>query len=283
MRIVVFGAKGQLGRDLIRVLASEHSVAGFDLPEADICEPGAALGILRDTGADCVVNAAAYTDVEKAEDDPETAFRVNESGAGLVARAAAEVGAPVVYYSTDFVFDGSARTPYQPEDPPNPLSVYGQSKLAGELATRMANDNHYILRTAWLYGPGGNHFVEKILAAAARRPSLRVVDDETGSPTHTWDLARATRALIGTGRFGTYHAVNRGHCTRRVFAEEILRLAGKTTPVEPCSASEYPVKAPRPAFGALDPASLEAATGAPMRTWQEALAHYFEREAPATG
>jgi dTDP-4-dehydrorhamnose reductase len=277
MHTLVFGVKGQLGRDLAKVFARESEVSGCDLPELDIADASQVNGIVADTRPDLVINAAAYTDVEGAEDERDAAFRVNELGARTVASAAAASDVPVVYYSTDFVFGGTKTTPYEPGDPIAPLGVYAESKAAGELATREANPAHFIVRTAWLYGPGGNNFVEKILRAAVSRRTLNVVKDEVGSPTQTLDLAEATAALCRTTAFGIYHAVNAGSCSRFEFALAILALARIDTPVEPCPASDYPSKAPRPAYSVLATEALEQVSGYRMRPWEEALEEYITR------
>jgi dTDP-4-dehydrorhamnose reductase len=277
MRTLIFGCKGQLGRDLMRVFQRECVVEGHDLPEVDIADETALQPIVERFGPDLLVNAAAYTDVERAEDDIARAFLANETGARNIAELAAYHNIPVVYISTDYVFDGTKGAPYVPADPIAPLGVYGKTKAAGEHATAVANPHHFILRTAWLYGPGGNNFVEKVLRAAESRPELRVVDDEVGSPTHTLDLAEATLALAKTQAYGTYHVVNTGSCSRYEFAKTFLGLADISTPVSPCASSEYPTKAPRPAYSVLDTTSLTAASGHAMRPWQEALAHYMER------
>lgn len=277
MRTLVFGDKGQLGRELVALFAGEGEAEGHDLPELDIAAPGAARDAVAAFRPDLVINAAAYTDVDGAEDNPGEAFRVNETGARLAAAAAADRGVPVVYYSTDYVFGGAKKSPYAPEEPVAPVGVYACSKAAGEVVTRLASRNVFIVRTAWLYGPGGNNFVEKILRAAASRPTLKVVDDEVGSPTYTRDLAEATLALARTTAYGTYHAVNAGACSRFEFATAILRLAGLDTPVSPCASTEFPMKARRPAYSVLDSAQLERVTGYVLRPWQEALRDYMSR------
>ena len=282
MRTLIFGAGGQLGRDLITVFKSGGEAQGHDLPAVDITDDSQVYPLVTQYGPDIIVNAAAFTQVDQAEDELEAAFMTNESGARNLAEIAAHHEIPIVYFSTDYVFDGTADTPYKPDDPMAPLGVYGKSKAAGEAATRKANPRHFIVRTAWLYGPGGNNFVEKILRAAASRPSLRVVEDEVGSPTHTLDLAEVTYYLARTHAFGAYHAVNSGACSRYEFAREILKLAESRTAVEPCAASEYPSKAPRPAYSVLDTAKIEEATAHPMRSWQKALAHYMERRESRT-
>lgn len=254
-----------------------HEVCALDLPELDIAAASSISAAVAGFNPDCIINAAAYTDVEGAETHREDAFRINAGAAGLVAEEAARAGIPVLHYSTDFVFDGTKCTPYETDDPIAPVSVYGESKADGEAAVRAATPRHFIVRTAWLYGPGGNNFVEKILRAAASRPALTVVDDEIGSPTHTWDLAGATAALLATDAYGTYHAVNAGVCSRFEFARAIVRLGGLTTPVEPCDSSRFPTLAKRPAYSVLSNRKLEAATGCIMRPWEDALRHYVER------
>lgn len=277
MRTLIFGGKGQLGRDLVRRFGGLGAVQGLDLPEMDIADSAMVTSAAERFKPDLVVNAAAFTDVERAEDEREAAFRVNEQGARYVAEAAGRAGAPVVYYSTDFVFAGGKSSPYEVDEPVAPHGVYAESKAAGEAATRDACPRYFIVRTAWLYGPGGNNFVEKILRAAESRPSLRVVSDEVGSPTHTYDLAEATAALAATESYGIYHAVNQGACSRCEFAQAIIEQAGLGTPVEPCEAAEYPSKAPRPDYSVLSTARLAEATGYVMRPWRDALTHYMQR------
>ncbi|HOJ34462.1 MAG TPA: dTDP-4-dehydrorhamnose reductase [Candidatus Hydrogenedentes bacterium] len=277
MQTVIFGARGQLGKDLMQVFATHGDVAGYDLPEVDIADLPAVERILSQDKPDLVVNAAAYTDVEGAETHPEEAFRVNELGARTVATAAKKIQAPVVYYSTDFVFSGEKRIPYEPDDPTNPAGVYAQSKRAGEIATLENNPRAYIVRTAWLFGPGKNNFVEKIIHAASTRPELRVVEDEIGSPTYTRDLAEATYLLCQTNQFGIYHAVNAGWCSRYEFAVAIVQAVGSPTTVHPCKSSERPSPVRRPSYSVLSNARLEAVTGHKMRPWQEALQEFLIR------
>lgn len=277
MRTLIFGAGGQLGRDLTDVFAAAGPVTGYTHLEIDVSESHAVRTAVAESGPDLVLNAAAYTDVEGAEDDPPAAFRTNEHGAQCVAEACAAVNCPLIYFSTDFVFDGGKRIPYEPDDPIAPKGVYAQSKAAGEAATRETCSKHFIIRTAWLYGIGGNNFIEKILRAAQTRPLLRVVNDEVGSPTYTVDLAGAALALSATTAYGTYHAVNAGYCSRFEYASVILRLVGLSIPIEPCSAAEFPSKAPRPAYSVLSNAKLEAVCGYRMPPWEDALARYLKR------
>ena len=280
MRVLILGARGQLGRELEAHFGAANDIVGCDLPEFDITNRDQVFETVAAARAELVVNAAAYTDVERAESEPDAALRCNAAGAGHAAAASAAVGVPVVYYSTDFVFDGTSDTPYTEETGfPDlvPLSMYGRTKLLGESATRSENANHFIIRTAWLYGPGGNNFVEKILAAAKTRPELRVVSDEIGCPTHTWDLAEATLALCKTDVPGTYHFVNGGSCSRYDLARAALELAGIGTPVHPCLAAEFPTAARRPARAVLSTEKYTKATGRVPRPWRDALAHYIQR------
>ena len=277
MNIVIFGAKGQLGRDLVATFAESGTVHPYDLPELDIADASAVDDVLGKQTPDLVINAAAYTDVEAAEDNETAAFGANETGARNIAGAAARIGAPVVYYSTDYVFGGKKNSPYEIDDMIAPIGVYGRSKCAGEVATREHNGKHYIVRTAWLYGLSGNCFPEKIIRAASERPELKVVDDEIGSPTHTLDLAEATLHLTRTDAFGIYHTVNEGSCSRYTFAKRILEFAGIATPVNPCSSAEFETKAERPQYSVLSNAALETASGHRMRSWEDALEHYMKR------
>ncbi len=277
MRVLIFGNAGQLGRDLMKVFSVDAQVTGYDLPGVSIADPAAVHECVVRDKPDLVINAGAYTNVEGAEDNAAEAFRINEGGARIVAETTRAAGLPIVHISTDFVYDGTKRTPYAPTDKPNPLSIYGKSKLAGDEAVRAANPKHFILRTAWLYGPGGNNFVEKIIGAAKKNPSLKVVSDEIGSPTHTWDLAEACRSVAGTHAYGLYHAVNAGATSRDKFAKKILELAGINTLVNSCSSGEFPVKAARPAYSVLSTATLEAASGYRFRPWEDALNHYLSR------
>lgn len=278
MRTLIFGSKGQLGRDLLQVFSRRGETLGFDLPELDIANSTLVRAVASDFRPDAIINAAAYTQVDDAEDDRDGAYRANEEGARAVAQVASERECPLVLISTDYVFDGTASTPYEPDAPESPLGVYGASKAAGEAATRAeCPARHIILRTAWLYGPGGNNFVEKILALAADRPELKVVSDETGSPTHTLDLAWAAEAALAAKAYGTHHAVNSGWCTRLDFARAIIELAGLDTRLKPCKSSEFPSKAQRPAYSVLSTRTLEEATGHKMRAWQDALRDYMER------
>jgi len=258
----------QRGRSFFAPVESE-----FDITSAqEVSRVVTSFAALHPGGV--LVNAAAYTNVERAEDDPETAFAVNRTGARLLAHAAARAGMPFVHVSTDFVFDGTKDGPYTEEDEPNPLSVYGVSKLAGERVVLAANPTALIVRTAWVFGPDGTNFPVKILERARGSIAITVVNDEVGSPTYTLDLAAGILGLADAGARGTYHLAGSGSCTRDEMAREVLRLAGlDAVKVMPVPASTFPSKAARPANSVLD-CSKAAAVGVTMPDWHDALARF---------
>ena len=278
---LIAGAGGMLGTALQRVLVAGG--ATIDAPaEAgfDICDPVAVKHRVSEFAeklapdqAGVLVNAAAYTNVERAEDEPERAYLVNEHGAALLARAAREAGLGFVHVSTDFVFDGRKEGPYAECDDPCPLSVYGVTKLAGEIAVAAEDPDALIVRTAWVFGPGGVNFPAKILDAARTRPSVQVVTDEMGSPTYTLDLASGIIGLVSAGAGGLFHLAGSGSCTRYELAAETLRLAGVDTPIEPVTSDAFPTKAARPRNSVLDCAKASG-FGVEMPEWHDALARF---------
>ena len=273
MRIVVTGAEGQLGRSLQQAL-SGNDLFLVDLPEHDVTERRIA-GTIAESQPDLVIHAAAMTDVDGCERDPDLAFKINAVGTRNVADACRLCDAALLYVSTDFVFDGTKGEPYLELDEPNPVCVYGRSKLAGELLVRELLTRCYIVRTAWLYGKGGRNFVTKILELAAHRDELSVVTTEVGSPTYAPDLAAAIARLIEYPLYGTYHLVNEGSCSRFEFAEKILDFAGKgSLALHP--AQQYERVATVPANAALRNTSASARFGITLRPWQEALRAYFD-------
>lgn len=274
MRMVLTGHKGQLGRALLPLLAG-HEVAGVDLPEYDITDRGALRAAIRDFRPDLILHPAAMTDVEGCARNPDLAYRVNGMGTQNVALAAAEVGAEMLYVSTNEVFDGQATEPYHEWAPRNPINAYGRSKLAGEWYVQNLLTRFYIVRTAWLYAPGGRNFPHRILQLADERGSLKVVADEVGNPTYVVDLARAIAALIETHAYGVYHAVNAGAASRYDFAREILRLSGRESiPVEPLALAEFQRASTPPAYAPLAN-NAAAALGITFRPWQAALAEFL--------
>ncbi len=271
MRIFLTGATGQLGVALQRVLGDQHLVAPPEA-DADITDTSIVSRIV-DARPDVVIHAAAYTDVDGAEANPDRAYAVNAGGSRNVAHGATKASARLVAISTDYVYDGTKPTPYVEDDPVAPLSVYGASKLAGEREVLAVVPDALILRTAWLYGEGKN-FVRTIIRLAGERSELRVVSDQLGSPTSADDLARAIRATLATPASGVYHAVNAGSCSWHEFAVTILRLAGLDRRVVPILSAELARPAKRPARAVLDCSKL-ATLGILMRPWQDALADYL--------
>ena len=271
--ILVIGANGMLGHDLMQVL--EGDVRGLDLPEVDITSLESVRRVLLTLKPRIVINAAAYTDVDGCESDVEQAMAVNGEGVGLLALTAREIGAKLVQISTDYVFNGHKGAPYVEDDPQEPLSIYGESKLAGELNAAMAPE-FLIVRTQWLYGIHGRNFVETMLRLAAERSELAVVDDQVGSPTFTKDLAAAIKVLLAKGCSGTYHAVNSGFCSWNEFARAIFAEEGLPVTVNSMSTADLNRPARRPLYSTLDCCKLERDTGYRSRHWREALREYLQ-------
>lgn len=270
MRFVVVGASGMLGQDLVTLAQrSFEDVVALDRAEVDITDPDATLAGLA--GADVVVNCAAYTAVDPAEQDEATAFTVNAVGAANVARAARAHGARVVYVSTDYVFDGAAGEPYAEDAPLAPRSAYGRTKAAGEWATRAEAPDHLVVRTAWLYGARGACFPKTIARLAAERGGLDVIDDQVGQPTWTVDLADLVlRLLSADAPAGTYHGTSSGRTSWHGFAQAAVATAGMDPEiVRPTTSEKFVRPAPRPAFSVLGHGALEAAGVEPIGDWAE--------------
>jgi len=270
--ILVIGANGMLGQDLMKVL--EGDVRGLDLPDVDITSLESVRRVLLTLKPKIILNAAAYTDVDGCEANVEQAIAVNGEGVGLLALTAREIGAKLVQISTDYVFDGSKGAPYLEDDPVGPLSIYGESKLAGELNAAMAPE-YLIVRSQWLYGAHGKNFVETMLRLAGDKSELAVVDDQIGSPTWTYDLALAIKALLEKGCCGTYHAANSGFCSWNEFAKAIFDEEGLPVTVNGMTTKELNRPANRPLYSTLDCSKLARDTGFNSRGWREALKDYL--------
>jgi dTDP-4-dehydrorhamnose reductase len=280
-RFLIAGAGGMLGSALVEAIA-ERGGEAVAPPEAafDITDPDIVAHIVREfaeasDAPGVLLNAAAYTNVEGAEDEPDLAYLVNETGPRLLAEAAAASGVRFVHVSTDFVFDGEKGAPYVETNEPNPLSVYGASKLAGERAVLAADPDALVVRTAWSYYERGVNFPRKILELAARLDEFKVVTDERGSPTYIPDLARGIIALVGAGAQGVFHLTGAGACSRFELATELLRLVGSEARVVPTTTASFPTKASRPRNAALD-CGKAAALGVVMPAWQDGLARFAE-------
>ncbi len=281
---LVLGCRGMLGRDLMEALEARRlygQVIGGDWPEVDIADPRSIESFLAGRNPAVLFNCAALTDVDGCEGQRERAFAVNAEGAGHVAACAAALGAKCIHLSTDYVFDGRKRSPYVEEDLPAPLSVYAQSKLAGERRVAERGKDWAIARTAWLYGRGRRNFVDNMLRLARERDEVSVVTDQVGSPTWTRDLATALIALAQSPARGIFHAANSGACSRFELVQFILKVAGLDTRLVPVRSSAFPRTARTPAYCALDAGKLARETGCAMRPWQEALALYLRTESPA--
>ncbi|HED65604.1 MAG TPA: dTDP-4-dehydrorhamnose reductase [Planctomycetes bacterium] len=290
-RVLVTGAAGMLGSELLLTAPDGVHPIGTDLRAAPDGNPAVEIVGVDLTSAREVdelvasllplagiLHPAAYTAVDRAEEESELAHRVNAVAAGNLARAAARHGIPMVLVSTDFVFDGTAREPYRPEDPVAPLGVYGRTKYEGEERCRAEHpEGLAVVRTQWLYGPRGQHFPGTILRLAEERDELRVVSDQVGSPTSTLELAPALWDVLVLGGRGTYHAACEGEASWYDFAAAAVELAGRKTTVHPCTTEEFPRPAPRPAYSVLDSSRLAALRGKPLAPWREALATFLNR------
>jgi len=272
LKILITGKDGQLGWELQRSLAGLGDVIATNRREFDLCDSNAIRRTVRKTGPDVIVNAAAYTAVDNAESEPDVAMQVNAIAPGILAEEAKLLGALLVHYSTDYVFDGSKKSPYKEEDTPNPLSVYGRSKLKGEQAIVASECRHLIFRTSWVYSSRGRNFFLTILKAAREKPELRVVDDQFGAPTSSLALAEATaRALQVRAAQGLYHMTAGGRTSWFGFAQMILRSAAISTPLAPIPSDQYPAKATRPRNSVLDNSRLKEAFGISLPDWENQL------------
>jgi dTDP-4-dehydrorhamnose reductase len=274
--ILVVGANGMLGQDLMALLGDRAE--GVDIGDIDITSPESVLSVIGARKPDVVINCAAYTDVDGCESNTETAMSVNGEGVGYLAMACRDIGALLVQVSTDYVFDGGKGTPYVEDDAPHPLSVYGESKLAGEMNAAFTPE-YLIVRTQWLYGLHGKNFVETMLRLGAEKDELTVVDDQIGSPTWTVDLARAIIALIDSGCRGIYHAANAEYCSWNDFARAIFEEAGLTVSVKPMTTTELNRPARRPLYSTLECGRLAADTGFQPQPWRSALRDYLKLRA----
>lgn len=281
MKLLVTGAAGMLGRDVMLAAGNAgHEVVGYGRAELDVTDPAGLERKFDLERPDVVINCAAWTDVDGAEEAEEAAFAVNGSGAGHVAAAAAKLKATVLHVSTDYVFDGAKRAPYVESDQPAPLSAYGRTKLAGEEAVVAANKRHFVVRSAGLYGIGGRNFVETMLQLAEARNEVTVVRDQVGSPTYTWHLAYGIVRLIEGIEYGIHHMAASGQCSWYEFAREIFEQASVECRVLSITSEEFGAAAPRPAFSALV-SQREHAIRLPG--WQDGLAGYLAQRKAQEG
>jgi dTDP-4-dehydrorhamnose reductase len=283
MRILVTGAAGLLGTAVVRAATARgHRTIGLTRAQLDVTDGKAVAASVERHRPDAVVHCAAYTAVDRAETEPDVAMAVNRDGARNVAAAAAACGARTLYVSSDYVFDGTSRRPYRPDDATGPESSYARSKLAGEEAVRAAADTSIVARTSWLYG-GASGFVPAILRRASRGEPLRIVDDQRGRPTWAPEAARALVDLLERNARGVWHVAGGGECTWIELAREAVRLAAYSVPVQPISTAEYGAPARRPAYSVLDLEATERLLARRMVDWRISLEQYVRLEWSAPG
>jgi dTDP-4-dehydrorhamnose reductase len=279
LKILVTGSGGMLGTDVVRAAEFvNHEVVGLAHGDLDITDRASVERLLLEERPDVVINCAAYTNVDGAEEDLSGAMDGNAEGARFVAAAAAEVGAKVVYPSSDYIFDGSKSEPYVESDEPRPQSIYAQSKLAGEHETAEANPRHFVARSAWLFGTSGRNFVEAMLALARDHGEVRVVSDQVGCPTYTAHLADALVRLSASDAYGIHHLASQGACSWFEFAQEIFRQAGVECRVLSCTSDEFGRPAPRPHYSVL---GTERSDAIYLPHWKEGLASYLSERSVA--
>lgn len=283
MKILVTGAKGQLGHDLMNELAKRGIEAvGVDVQEMDITDAAACGRVIRQVSPDAVIHCAAYTAVDAAEDNLELCRKINAEGTRNIARVCGELDIKMMYISTDYVFNGQGERPWEPDDHREPLNVYGLTKYEGEIAVEQAVKKYFTVRIAWVFGIGGKNFIKTMLRLGKEKGAVSVVNDQFGSPTYTYDLARLLVDMIQTEHYGRYHATNEGICSWYEFACEIFKQAGmdqvKVTPVDSAS---FAAKAKRPANSRMSKEKLTEKGFLRLPTWQDALSRYLkELEAP---
>lgn len=277
MKVLVTGANGQLGYDVVEELQKrEISCYGATRQDFDFTDFFAAENFIKNYEPDVVIHCGAYTAVDKAEDEPDLCFLVNEQGTRNMAKICKLIDAKMVYISTDYVFDGNKETPYEVDDIPNPQNIYGKSKLAGEQAVKGILNKYFIVRISWVFGKHGNNFVKTMLRLGKERKEISVVNDQVGNPTYTVDLAVLLCDMLQTEKYGVYHATNDGYCSWAEFAEEIFKISGTDVAVKRILSSEYPVKAKRPLNSKLSKIKLYENNFQPLRLWKEALLSYVK-------
>lgn len=277
MKILVTGVKGQLGYDVVRELEKRGLEAvGVDIEEMDITDAESVEKVLKETAPDAVIHCAAYTAVDAAEEQEEICRRVNADGTRNIAKMCSKLDIKMVYISTDYVFDGQGTRPWEPEDERQPLNVYGQTKYEGELAVQELLEKYFIVRIAWVFGVNGKNFIKTMLRLAETNKRITVVNDQYGSPTYTYDLARLLVDMILTEEYGVYHATNEGICTWYEFACEIFKQAGIDMEVVPVTAAEYQAKAKRPENSRMSKEKLTENGFDRLPPWQDALKRYLE-------
>ncbi|HIT41643.1 MAG TPA: dTDP-4-dehydrorhamnose reductase [Candidatus Caccovicinus merdipullorum] len=283
MKVLVTGVKGQLGYDVVKECEKRGIEAiGVDVEEMDITDAAACERVITEAKADAVIHCAAYTAVDAAEDNEDLCRKVNAEGTRNIAEVCRKLDIKMMYFSTDYVFNGQGERPWEPDDPREPLNVYGQTKYEGELAVQELLEKYFIVRIAWVFGVNGKNFIKTMLRLGRERGAVSVVDDQIGSPTYTYDLARLVVDMIQTDRYGIYHATNEGLCSWYEFACQIFKAAGmnqvKVTPVD---STAFPAKAKRPHNSRMDKSKLAENGFEPLPSWEDALERYLKEILPA--
>jgi len=278
MKILVTGARGQLGYDVVKELSHRNIPhKGIDFDDCDITDKDAVFTTIEEYAPTAVIHCAAYTAVDKAEDEPELCREINEDGTRNIAKACKLINAKMIYISTDYVFPGTGNNFYKPTDTAGPLSVYGKTKLAGEKAVQETLNKYFIVRISWVFGENGNNFVKTMLRLGKERDTLNVVCDQIGSPTYTADLAPLLCDMAASEKYGVYHTTNEGVCSWSEFAQEIFLQAGLDVVVNPISSCEYPTKAVRPLNSRMDKSCLEESEFRRLPGWKDALCHFISK------
>jgi len=277
MKVLVTGVKGQLGYDVVRELQKRgHEAVGVDIDEMDITDAAAVERVMTEVQPDAVIHCSAYTAVDCAEEDIEICRRVNVDGTSNIAKICKKLDCKMLYLSTDYIFSGDGERPWEPDDEASPLNAYGQSKYDGELALKKYVEKYFIVRISWVFGINGNNFIKTMLRLGRENGAVKVVDDQIGSPTYTYDLARLLVDMIESDRYGAYHATNEGICSWYEFAKEIFRAAGMdNVSVTPVKSGEFPVKAKRPKNSRMSKEKLVTNGFSLLPAWQDAVARYI--------
>lgn len=276
MKIIILGGKGQLGKEFENFLKDKAEIYSFSHLELDVLNQELLIKKIQEIKPEIVINCSAYTKVDKAEEEKEECIKVNAIGAKNVSYASYKVGAKIIYFSTDYIFDGEKESPYTELDNPNPISTYGRSKLLGEIYTSKHNPNHLILRISWLYGINGRNFVKTIIKKAKEEKELKIVSDQKGSPTYTLDVVKQTWELIKKDKVGIYHSANQGETSWYEFAKKIIEKLKINVKISPIKTGKYPALAKRPKYSVLDNYLLKLEGINIMRDWETALNEFLD-------
>ena len=277
MKLLVTGVRGQLGHDVVKECEKRGITAiGVDIEEMDITDAAACEKVIKEAKVDAVIHCAAYTAVDAAEDNIELCRKINAEGTENIVKVCRELNIKMMYFSTDYVFNGKGDRPWKTDDERSPLNVYGQTKYEGELAVENSLEKYFILRIAWVFGVNGKNFIKTMLRLGKEKGAVSVVNDQIGSPTYTADLAVLAVDMIQTDKYGTYHATNEGLCSWYEFACQIFNEANMDVKVTPVSSDAFPAKAKRPSNSRMDKSKLTENGFSPLPGWQDALKRYLK-------